>query len=186
MVGTPAAVNKGDGGSGPVSSSSASQASVVAAALEARGTNPPPPPPTNGPTTGLVGSVRYLSVAAHSRGRQTRRCDLESLAYVLIYLVRVSAEPSLHDRSTGSLANVFVDSFIACKGVCGRVSWHAEREVVRLCCGRPVQRAGVWRMFAAPCCWRDVLIFELGVVRVGCHRCLAFGRSFSDKDALCA
>ncbi|CAM9564360.1 unnamed protein product [Ectocarpus fasciculatus] len=88
MVGTPAAVDKGDGGSGPVSSSSASQASVVAAALEARGTNPPPPPPTNGPTTGLVGSVRYLSVAAHSRGRQTRRCDLESLAYVLIYLVR--------------------------------------------------------------------------------------------------
>ncbi|CAN0245129.1 unnamed protein product [Pylaiella littoralis] len=43
---------------------------------------------TAGPTTGLVGSVRYLSVAAHSGGRQTRRCDLESLAYVLIYLVR--------------------------------------------------------------------------------------------------
>ena len=41
-------------------------------------------------TTGLVGSVRYLSVAAHSGCRQTRRCDLESLAYVLIYLVRVS------------------------------------------------------------------------------------------------
>eukprot|EP00752_Nemacystus_decipiens_P012470 g11044.t1 len=40
------------------------------------------------PATGLVGSVRYLSVAAHSGGRQTRRCDLESLAYVLIYLVR--------------------------------------------------------------------------------------------------
>lgn len=47
--------------------------------------------PTNGPT-GLVGSVRYLSVAAHEGGRQTRRCDLESLAYVLIYLVRVSGE----------------------------------------------------------------------------------------------
>lgn len=49
------------------------------------------PKPTNGPT-GLVGSVRYLSVAAHEGGRQTRRCDLESLAYVLIYLVRVSGE----------------------------------------------------------------------------------------------
>eukprot|EP00903_Cladosiphon_okamuranus_P018659 g17174.t1 len=40
------------------------------------------------PATGLVGSVRYLSVAAHSGCRQTRRCDLESLAYVLIYLVK--------------------------------------------------------------------------------------------------
>ncbi|CAM9223103.1 unnamed protein product, partial [Laminaria digitata] len=43
--------------------------------------------PTSGPT-GLVGSVRYLSVAAHAGRRQTRRCDLESLAYVLVYLVR--------------------------------------------------------------------------------------------------
>lgn len=111
MVGTPAAADKGDGGGHPVSSSSASQVSVVAAALEARGTNPP----SSGPTTGLVGSVRYLSVAAHSRGRQTRRCDLESLAYVLIYLVRVSTEPSQHDLSTGSRANIFVDSFIIVK-----------------------------------------------------------------------
>lgn len=46
---------------------------------------------TSGPT-GLVGSVRYLSVAAHAGGRQTRRCDLESLAYVLVYLVRVRVE----------------------------------------------------------------------------------------------
>ncbi|CAM9865450.1 unnamed protein product [Ectocarpus sp. 8 AP-2014] len=88
MVGSQAAADKGDGGGGPMSSSNASQASVAAAALEARGTKPPPPPPPSGQTTGLVGSVRYLSVAAHSRGRQTRRCDLESLAYVLIYLVR--------------------------------------------------------------------------------------------------
>ena len=43
-----------------------------------------------GGATGLVGSVRYLSLAAHTGGRQTRRCDLESLAYVLVYLVRVS------------------------------------------------------------------------------------------------
>lgn len=50
---------------------------------------------TTGPTTRLVGSVRYLSVAAHSGGRQTRRCDLESLAYVLIYLVRVSCDGGL-------------------------------------------------------------------------------------------
>lgn len=41
-------------------------------------------------STGLVGSVRYLSLAAHAGGRQTRQCDLESLAYVLLYLVRVS------------------------------------------------------------------------------------------------
>ncbi|CAM9641523.1 unnamed protein product [Ectocarpus sp. 12 AP-2014] len=88
MVGSPAAADEGDGGGGLMSSSNASQASVVAAALESRGTKPPPPPPPSGQTTGLVGSVRYLSVAAHSRGRQTRRCDLESLAYVLIYLVR--------------------------------------------------------------------------------------------------
>lgn len=40
-------------------------------------------------STGLVGSVRYLSLAAHAGGRQTRQCDLESLAYVLVYLVRV-------------------------------------------------------------------------------------------------
>ncbi|CAM9582760.1 unnamed protein product [Ectocarpus sp. 12 AP-2014] len=87
MVGSPAAADEGNG-SGGLMSSNASQASVVAAALESRGTKPPPPPPPSGQTTGLVGSVRYLSVAAHSRGRQTRRCDLESLAYVLIYLVR--------------------------------------------------------------------------------------------------
>lgn len=48
-----------------------------------------PAKPTSGPT-GLVGSVRYLSIAAHAGARQTFRCDLESLGYVLIYLVRVS------------------------------------------------------------------------------------------------
>lgn len=46
--------------------------------------------PTGG-STGLVGSVRYLSVSAHEGARQTPHCDLESLGYVLLYLVRVSA-----------------------------------------------------------------------------------------------
>lgn len=55
---------------------------------------------TTGPT-GLVGSVRYLSVDAHEGGRQTRRCDLESLAYVLIYLVRVSGENAWRPASDG-------------------------------------------------------------------------------------
>ncbi|CAM9851124.1 unnamed protein product, partial [Choristocarpus tenellus] len=36
----------------------------------------------------LVGSVRYLSILAHRGGRQTRHCDLESLGYVMLYLVR--------------------------------------------------------------------------------------------------
>ncbi|CAM9195186.1 unnamed protein product [Sphacelaria rigidula] len=38
--------------------------------------------------TGLVGSVRYLSVAAHAGARQTPRCDLESLGYVLVFLAK--------------------------------------------------------------------------------------------------
>lgn len=76
-----AAVEKEEGASGGgTSSGSASKAEVALPTETIK--------PTSGPT-GLVGSVRYLSVAAHAGGRQTRRCDLESLAYVLIYLVRV-------------------------------------------------------------------------------------------------
>ncbi|CAN0247223.1 unnamed protein product, partial [Hapterophycus canaliculatus] len=73
------------GGGGSASPSGASGAAGAGAAKAAQ---PTAATAASGPGTGLVGSVRYLSVAAHSGGRQTRRCDLESLAYVLIFLVR--------------------------------------------------------------------------------------------------
>lgn len=88
--------SRGDGGDSVTSSGAGGTAGVTAVPTPTGVVKPTPPTAaaaatTNGPGTGLVGSVRYLSVAAHSGGRQTRRCDLESLAYVLIFLVRVSA-----------------------------------------------------------------------------------------------
>lgn len=50
-------------------------------------------PPVQEKTKGLIGSINYASVNAHRRMELSRRDDLESLAYVLLYVWSVGSLP---------------------------------------------------------------------------------------------